>query len=451
LSAADKSAADKNPLRKKKTSPCQLRRSVASSVKQAKENLRMKCLNTCLVVAVLIGSWSCLAAIGSWDNTIAAQEAAPVQETAPATETPAAPPATPAATDQQPAAETKSLETLLSEFKELDAKLAAKQAEYDAATDENAKSDLRTEYLQLFNQADLQIGLIRMAAVAELKAKPGDVDLQKKLLGVLMQEAQSGRDAEVLEAGEALIAAGVDSKLLEQAAGAERISIAAKETLEELMLRQRDAAANLPRVKLTTSKGVVEIELFEDQAPNTVANFLELVGKKFYDGVRFHRVIEGFMAQSGDPKGDGSGGPGYTIACECYSPEARRHFTGSLSMAKLPARDTGGSQFFIVFKRSESTQQLDGKHTVFGRIVSGQDIVNSLVRTQDPPSEEERAKTDTILTAEVIRKRDHEYKVNKIGEVKAEAPAAPPVNPPTNPPAGVEGGQPAPAAEKSGG
>jgi cyclophilin family peptidyl-prolyl cis-trans isomerase len=411
----------------------------------------MKCLNTCVVVAALIGSWSCLAASGSWNNTIAAQEAAPVQEAAPITETPAAPPATTVAAEQQPVVETKSLETLLSEFKELDAKLAAKQTEYEAATDENVKGDLRTEYLKLFSQADLQVGLIRKAAVDALKATPGDVGLQKTLLGVLMQEAQSGRDAEVLESGEALIAAGVDPKLLEQAAGAERISIAAKETLEELMLRQRDAAANLPRVRLTTSKGVVEFELFEDQAPNTVANFLELVGKRFYDGVKFHRVIEGFMAQSGDPKGDGSGGPGYTIACECYSPEARRHFTGSLSMAKMPARDTGGSQFFIVFDRNESTQQLDGKHTVFGRVISGQEIVNSLVRTQDPPTEEERAKTDTILTAEVIRKRDHEYKVNKIGEVTAEAPAAPPVSPPTNPPAGGEGGEPAPAAEKSGG
>jgi len=407
----------------------------------------MKCLNTCFVVAVLIGSWSCLAAIGSLDNTLAAQDAAPAQEAAPATETPPTSPATPPAAEQQPAAETKSLATLLSEFKDLDAKLAAKQAEYDAATDENAKSDLRTEYLQLFSQADLQVGLIRKAAVEALKATPGDVGLQKTLLGVLMQEAQSGRDAEVLEAGEALIAAGVDPKLLEQAAGAERISIGAKELLEELMLRQRDAAANLPRVRLTTSKGVVELELFEDQAPNTVANFLELVGKKFYDGVKFHRVLEGFMAQSGDPKGDGTGGPGYTIACECYSPEARRHFTGSLSMAKQTARDTGGSQFFIVFDRNESVQQLDGKHTVFGRVLSGQDIVNSLYRTQDPPAEEDRAKTDTILTAEVIRKRDHEYKVVKIGEVTAEAPAAPPANPP----AGGEGGQPAPAAEKSGG
>jgi cyclophilin family peptidyl-prolyl cis-trans isomerase len=303
----------------------------------------------------------------------------------------------------------------------------------------------------MFGQADLQVGLIRKAAVDALKATPGDVGLQKTLLGVLMQEAQSGRDSEVLEAGDALIAAGVDPKLLEQAAGAERISIAAKELLEELMVRQRDAAANLPRVRLTTSKGVVELELFEDQAPNTVANFLELVGKKFYDGVKFHRVLEGFMAQSGDPKGDGTGGPGYTIACECYSPEARRHFTGSLSMAKQTARDTGGSQFFIVFDRNESVQGLDGKHTVFGRVISGQDIVNSLYRTQDPPAEEDRAKTDTILTAEVIRKRDHEYKVVKIGEVTAEAPAAPPANPPANPPAGGEGGQPAPAAEKSGG
>jgi len=411
----------------------------------------MKCLNTCFVVAVLIGSWSCLAAIGSLDNTLAAQDAAPAQEAAPATETPPTSPATPPAAEQQPAAETKSLATLLSEFKDLDAKLAAKQAEYDAATDENAKSDLRTEYLQLFGQADLQVGLIRKAAVDALKATPGDVGLQKTLLGVLMQEAQSGRDSEVLEAGDALIAAGVDPKLLEQAAGAERISIAAKELLEELMVRQRDAAANLPRVRLTTSKGVVELELFEDQAPNTVANFLELVGKKFYDGVKFHRVLEGFMAQSGDPKGDGTGGPGYTIACECYSPEARRHFTGSLSMAKQTARDTGGSQFFIVFDRNESVQGLDGKHTVFGRVISGQDIVNSLYRTQDPPAEEDRAKTDTILTAEVIRKRDHEYKVVKIGEVTAEAPAAPPANPPANPPAGGEGGQPAPAAEKSGG
>jgi cyclophilin family peptidyl-prolyl cis-trans isomerase len=416
---------------------------LARSVKQAKEKLRMKCLNNCFVVAVLIGSWSCLAGFGSSENAIAAQE------TAPATETPAAAPAT-----QQPAAETKSLDTLINEFKELDAKLAAKQAEYDAATDENAKSDLRTEYLQLFNQADVQIGLIRKAAVAELKAKPGDVALQKTLIGVLMQEAQSGRDTDVFEAGDALIAAGVDPKLLEKAAGAERISIGAKETLEELILRQRDAAANLPRVKLTTSKGVVEIELFEDQAPNTVANFLELVGKKFYDGVKFHRVLEGFMAQSGDPKGDGTGGPGYTIACECYSPEARRHFSGSLSMAKQAARDTGGSQFFIVFGRNESVQRLDGKHTVFGRVISGQDIVNSLIRTHESTIGGEQPiagmTADTILSAEVIRKREHEYKVNKIGEVTAES-TTPPASPPTSPPAGGEGGQPAPAAEKSGG
>jgi cyclophilin family peptidyl-prolyl cis-trans isomerase len=202
---------------------------------------------------------------------------------------------------------------------------------------------------------------------------------------------------------------------------------------------------------VTTPKGVIELELFEDQAPNTVANFLELVGSKFYDGVKFHRVLEGFMAQSGDPKGDGTGGPGYTIACECYTPEARRHFTGSLSMAKMPARDTGGSQFFIVFDRNEIVQRLDGKHTVFGRVLTGQDVVDALTRTHESTLTGEQqiagVTPDTIVSAEVIRKRDHEYTVKKMGEVPAEQPA--PTPPPAAPPAGGEtpasggeGGQP---------
>lgn len=407
----------------------------------------MKSLSTCFLIALLVGFVSSQP-IGLPTVAAASQEpAAPAETTPPAT----TPPATEAAASagQDPAspppatAPAQSLDALLAQFKELDGKLVAKQAEYDAATDDNAKSDLRTEYLQLLNQQEVQIGLIRKAAVEQLKANPGDVSLQKTLLGVLMHEAQAGRDAEVLEAGDALITAGVNPKFLELAAGAERLSFAAKELLEELLLRQRDAAANLPRVKLTTSKGVVEIELFEDQAPNTVANFLELVGSKFYDGVKFHRVMEGFMAQSGDPKGDGTGGPGYTIACECRTPEARRHFTGSLSMAKQAAPDTGGSQFFIVYDRNESVQRLDGKHTVFGRVISGQEIVNSLTRTHETTLTGEQqiagVTPDTIVSAEVLRKRDHEYKVKKVGEVPAETPA--PTPPPANPPAGGDGGQ----------
>ncbi|HWC91423.1 MAG TPA: peptidylprolyl isomerase, partial [Pirellulales bacterium] len=85
-----------------------------------------------------------------------------------------------------------------------------------------------------------------------------------------------------------------------------------------------------PVVLLHTTKGDVIIELYEDEAPNTVANFVSLVEKGFYNGLKFHRVIDGFMAQGGDPKGNGSGGPGYSIACECYRSDAVKHARGSL-------------------------------------------------------------------------------------------------------------------------
>src|SRR5262249_21864610 len=109
----------------------------------------------------------------------------------------------------------------------------------------------------------------------------------------------------------------------------------------ELAFRQADQKkGNLPKVKITTSQGDIVIELFEDQAPIATANFISLVDKKFYDGTKFHRVIPGFMAQGGDPKGDGSGGPGYTIPCECTEEDARMHFRGTLSMAHA-GTDTG--------------------------------------------------------------------------------------------------------------
>ena len=143
----------------------------------------------------------------------------------------------------------------------------------------------------------------------------------------------------------------------------------------EQQIREKEAAADdLPRVKIVTDAGDIVIELYENEAPNTVANFISLVEKKFYDGTSFHRVLPNFMAQGGDPKGDGSGGPGYTIACECYRDDARMHFADTLSMAHA-GKDTGGSQFFLTFRR---TPHLDGKHTVFGKVTSGQDIVDSV-------------------------------------------------------------------------
>jgi cyclophilin family peptidyl-prolyl cis-trans isomerase len=175
----------------------------------------------------------------------------------------------------------------------------------------------------------------------------------------------------------------------------------------EMAKRKADADADdRPRVTITTSKGDVVVELFEDDAPNTVANFISLVEKGFYDGTLFHRVIGGFMAQGGDPTGAGAGGPGHTIACECDLPTARKHFLGSLSMAHA-GKDTGGSQFFLTFR---PTEHLDGKHTVFGRVIEGFDVLPKLTRTQDNEGESiPGASPDRIEKATVLRKRDHAY------------------------------------------
>lgn len=174
----------------------------------------------------------------------------------------------------------------------------------------------------------------------------------------------------------------------------------------EQAIREKEAQADdLPRVKLTTDKGDIVLELFENEAPNTVANFIHLVEKGYYNGTPFHRVLQNFMAQGGDPKGDGTGGPGYRIACEYVNPNFRKHFRGSLSMAKEEAPDTGGSQFFITFV---PTSNLDGKHTVFGRVIEGLDVVTA-IRRRDP-SKPNPPTPDKIVTATVVRKRNHEYK-----------------------------------------
>jgi len=126
-----------------------------------------------------------------------------------------------------------------------------------------------------------------------------------------------------------------------------------------------------------TDKGNIEIVLFDKDAPNTVKNFEKLANSGFYNGLKFHRVIPNFVIQGGDPKGDGTGGPGYTIKCECdpkQYPKAHKHGTGSLSMAHA-GKDTGGSQFFITHSPQP---HLDGKHTVFGQVEKGMDVVNKI-------------------------------------------------------------------------
>ena len=179
---------------------------------------------------------------------------------------------------------------------------------------------------------------------------------------------------------------------------------------ERKIREQETIDGDLPRVRLVTNKGEMDLELFENEAPNTVANFISLVEKGFYDGLTFHRVLPQSMAQGGCPNGDGTGGPGYPIRCECYQPNHRLHFRGSVSMATR-GRDTGGSQFFITFRPSRN---LDGGQTVFGRVVRGLDVLARLQQRDPKPSldpnyEDTLPKPDKILEARVLRKRNHPY------------------------------------------
>jgi cyclophilin family peptidyl-prolyl cis-trans isomerase len=124
---------------------------------------------------------------------------------------------------------------------------------------------------------------------------------------------------------------------------------------------------------VATNHGEIRIELFEDRAPVTTKNFVDLAEKNYFDGIVFHRIIDGFMIQGGDPTGTGRGGPGYTIKDE-FHPELKHSGEGILSMANA-GPDTGGSQFFITL---EATPWLDGKHAVFGKVIGGIEVVRAI-------------------------------------------------------------------------
>ena len=145
-----------------------------------------------------------------------------------------------------------------------------------------------------------------------------------------------------------------------------------------------------------TSKGEFRLELFEDKAPITTGNFIQLVEDGFYDGLIFHRVIPNFMLQGGCPQGTGMGGPGHQIQDE-FHPELKHDGPGILSMANA-GPNTGGSQFFITLV---PTDWLDGKHAVFGKVVEGMDVVNDIGQVatdpRDRPTEDVVMQTVTIV------------------------------------------------------
>src|SRR5882757_5690856 len=143
------------------------------------------------------------------------------------------------------------------------------------------------------------------------------------------------------------------------------------------------------KATMQTNKGTIELELFDEDAPKTVANFVKLAGEGFYNGVIFHRVIPDFMIQGGDPTGTGSGGPGYKFEDEFNEHPVAR---GALAMANA-GPNTNGSQFFIV--TADACEWLNGKHTVFGRVTNGMDAVEAIEQVETGPGD--RPREDVVI------------------------------------------------------
>ncbi len=156
---------------------------------------------------------------------------------------------------------------------------------------------------------------------------------------------------------------------------------------------------------IKTNMGEFTVELFEERAPATTKNFIDLAEKNFYDGIIFHRVIEGFMLQGGDPTGTGTGGPGYKIDCE-FHPELRHGTEGMLSMANA-GRNTGGSQFFVTLA---ATPWLDNKHAIFGQVTDGMDVVHAIGTTPTGPGDKPMETVTTVPSLALLEATHQAYR-----------------------------------------
>ena len=155
-------------------------------------------------------------------------------------------------------------------------------------------------------------------------------------------------------------------------------------------MAERPYKTDNPVVVIETTLGKIAAELFAKEAPDTVANFIKLTEKGYYDGVLFHRVIPKFMIQTGDPTGTGMGGPGYTFADE-FAPDLHHDGAGVVSMANA-GPNTNGSQFFITLA---PTPWLDGKHAIFGRVVEGQEVTEAIAAA--PRNAQDRPNSDIVM------------------------------------------------------
>jgi len=384
-----------------------------------------------------LGSWLMVLAV----TAVSAEEAAPEPEQA--------------APEAALGPKNQAFDQLFSQWKALLAELRELRREYGTAASDR-KTEIKTRFDQLVGQGDAMVPQVIQAAREAYAEAPNQNEAPGRfLMGAVEYKSRIEDYESVVPLAAALIEGGFPDKSVYTWAGlaafatgdfdaaethlkaadendafgalsvlepdhqlrgiedhyAELISYYKQVWPKEQEIRAAEAKADdLPRVLLVTNKGEIELELYENEAPNTVANFISLVEQGFYNGLTFHRVIPGFMAQGGCPDGTGGGGPGYKIPCECYEPNHRLHFRGTVSMAHA-GRDTGGSQFFITFT---PTKHLDGMHTAFGRVVRGIEVLSKIQRRN--PEAPNPPEPDKITEAKVLRKRDHEYVPKKVGQ-----------------------------------
>lgn len=380
------------------------------------------------------------------------EEATPAEDNTPDTTAAASAVAAEEASTESPAAAANGSamaewKTVFGEWKGLLTELRDLTTKYQLAEPSELEG-LQQQWAAKVEEGNQKIPHIReVALAAHAEAPNSDRELTNFLVKMLADEVGDDNFEVANELGKSLVESKVDDRkvldlagtaayamneferakqLLEEAESSGSISETGRNFLgniqqhpnlaelwvAEQKVREAEVEAaegqELPRVKMETTSGDFVIELFENEAPETVGNFISLVESGYYDELNFHRVMSGFMAQGGCPNGDGMGGPGYKIYCECIADNHRNHWRGSVSMAKTAARNTGGSQFFFNFV---ATPHLNGQHTVFGRIVEGMENL-TLILKHDPQKPNEPS--TKIVKAEVIRKRDHDYVPNKV-------------------------------------
>ena len=330
----------------------------------------------------------------------------------------------------------QSVTALKSQLDELNGTMSELREKINAG--EGNLNQTQDDYADALEEANEVIDKLLSAALDAIEKDPTDQGNIRTAMGILLNEAEAENDLKVLKACDRLIKAGVNKAYFDYAARAPRISLKAREIFDEVLIRQVEFKADdLPRVLLTTNKGDITVELYENEAPETVGNFIALVESGFYKNSLFHRVIDNFVAQVGGPKkgSEGVDDPGYKIYDECKRPDTRPHFSAVVSMAKTSMPDSGSSQFYITLNR---TSHLDGLHTVFGRVIDGHDIVDRIARTEieinGEATDVPNSNPDYIVSAKVLRKRDHVYKPRKVGEAKeTEEVEMPPASPESKP------------------